>query len=58
MADILQYIGPRIINIVVCDVIFNYMTELSATILELIYDNKDAVTQNSKQVYGEHQQNN
>ena len=29
------------------------MTELSATILELIYENnKDSVTQNSKPVYG------
>ena len=55
---LIYYIGPRIINTVVCDVMFNYMTELSATILELIYDNKDAVTQNSKQVYGENQQNN
>ena len=33
------------------------MTELFVTIIELIYDNnKDYVTQNSKQVYGEHQQ--
>ena len=35
------------------------MTELSATILDLIYENdKDFVTQNSKPVYGEHQQTN
>ena len=35
------------------------MTELSATILELIYENnKDSVTQNSKPVNGKHQQNN
>ena len=35
------------------------MTELSATVLELIYENnKDSVTQNSKPVYGKHQQNN
>ena len=35
---------------------FNYMTELSATILELIYENnKDSVTQNNQPVNGEHQ---
>ena len=33
------------------------MTELSATIVELIYENnKDSVIQNSKPVYEEHQQ--
>ena len=38
---------------------FNYMTELSATILELIYENnKDSVTQNNELVNGEHQQTN
>ena len=38
---------------------FNYMTELSATILELIYENnKDSVTQNNQPVNGEHQQTN
>ena len=40
-------------------VIFNYMTELSATILELIYENnKESVTQNNQPVNGEHQQTN
>ena len=39
--------------------IFNYMAEVSAIILELIYEtNKDSVIQNSKQVYGEHEHNN
>ena len=38
---------------------FNSMTELSATILELIYENnKDSVTQNNEPVNGEHQQTN
>ena len=38
---------------------FNYMVELSATILELIYENnKDSVTQNNQPVNGEHQQTN
>ena len=38
---------------------FNYMTELSATILELIYENnKDSVTQNNQPVNGKHQQTN
>ena len=38
---------------------FNYMTELSATILELIYENiKNSVTQNNQPVNGEHQQTN
>ena len=38
---------------------FNYMTELSATILELIYENnKDSVTQNNQPVNEEHQQTN
>ena len=39
---------------------FNYMTELSATIiLKLIYENnKDYVTQNNQPVNGEHQQTN
>ena len=37
-------------------VIFNDMTEWSATILDLIYENnKDFVIQNSKPVYEEHQ---
>ena len=37
----------------------NYITELSATILELIYENnKYAVTDNNQPVYGEHQQTN
>ena len=34
--------------------IYNGMTDLSATILELIFESdKDSVTQNSKQVYGQ-----
>ena len=38
---------------------FNYMTELSASILELIYENnKDSVTQNNQPVNEEHQQTN
>ena len=37
----------------------NYITELSATILELIYENnKDSVTKNNQPVNGEHQQTN
>ena len=48
---------PRIINTAVDK--FNYMTELSSTILELIYENnKDSVTQNNQPVNGEHQQTN
>ena len=35
---------------------FNYMTELSATILELYENNKDSVTQNNQPVNREHQQ--
>ena len=35
--------------------IINYITELSATILELIYENnKDSVTKNNQPVNGEH----
>ena len=38
---------------------FKYMTELSATILEPMYENnKDSVTQNNQPVNGEHQQTN
>ena len=38
---------------------FNYMTELSATNLEPIYENnKDYVTQNNQPVNREHQQTN
>ena len=41
------------------DLYLNYITELSATILELIYENnKDSVTQNNQPVNGEHQQTN
>ena len=37
----------------------NYITELSVTILELIYENnKDSVTKNNQPVNGEHQQTN
>ena len=37
----------------------NYITELSATIIELIYENnKDSVTKNNQPVNGEHQQTN
>ena len=49
---------PVILPIIINAVLFNYMTEMSATILELIYENnKDSDTQNIKPVDGEHQQN-
>ena len=45
---------PRVIKTTVDE-----MTELSATILELIYENnKDSVTPNNQPVNGEHQQTN
>ena len=52
---------PRIINdrptiTLLRSVIFNDMTGLAATILELSFEtDKDSVAQSSKPVYGEHQ---